>query len=75
MNSEEILNEDAVGGSELNVQLGNDPYGDNKMVSEKQADILADRAYIAGMLAGWNFGIMEDSEGYEQAVIARRKQD
>lgn len=41
---------------------------------EKQANIndrLCDSNYLAGMKAGWNLGIAEDNEGFNQCVRLR----
>ncbi|WP_409517793.1 ead/Ea22-like family protein [Escherichia coli] len=36
-------------------------------------DRQCDQHYLNGMLAGWNFGITEDSDGYDSAFSARNK--
>ena len=34
-------------------------------------DAMRESAYLAGMKAGWNFGVVEDKDGYLKAVEAR----
>lgn len=36
-------------------------------------DRKCDEQYLLGMLAGWNFGLVEDSDGYAAAYNSRRK--
>ncbi|MFY9993600.1 MAG: ead/Ea22-like family protein [Leclercia sp.] len=36
-------------------------------------DRKCDEQYLLGMLAGWNFGLVEDSDGYDAAFNSRRK--
>ncbi len=40
-----------------------------------QEQIMADidRAYVLGMKAGWNYGLFENSEGFNQVINARLK--
>lgn len=36
-------------------------------------DRLCDSNYLAGMTVGWNFGIIEDSDGFDQCHAARAR--
>ncbi|QIG65643.1 EaA protein [Salmonella phage PT1] len=36
-------------------------------------DYLCDSAYVSGMQAGWNFGVVEDSEGFQSSLEHYRK--
>ncbi|WP_321913527.1 hypothetical protein [Paraburkholderia sp. J11-2] len=38
---------------------------------DERADALYDSAYIAGMKAGWNFAVDNDSAGMQAAIAAR----
>jgi hypothetical protein len=41
------------------------------MSDNLDADVLIDRAFIAGMKAGWNFALNDDPVGFELAIQSR----
>lgn len=50
----------------------------NKRIAELEAqasahDRLCDSNYLAGMTVGWNFGIVEDSDGFDKCHAARAR--
>lgn len=44
------------------------------MDDETKACISADRAYLAGMKAGWNYGVSDDKAGYMQVQAGMQKE-
>ncbi|GEM_PF-3514636 len=42
-------------------------------IDSGKQDYLCDSAYVSGMMAGWNFGVTEDSEGFQSSLEHYRK--